>query len=134
MKKLIRKSIAMLVLCVMALNLCTCALAETPSEGIEAVCANVIEIEKYGHAVLDITTADFTGIGYELGDVVCVRFDSYESEMPFMMGIIRIPVRLCSADWPRKRISQYALTMATFPLKQGSNWGTPSRLRWRRLS
>jgi protein tyrosine/serine phosphatase len=91
MNKLINKSIAILVLCVMILNLSACAPAENPSKKIEAVRATVIEIEKYGHAVLDITTADFTDIGYELGDIVCVCFDSYEADMPFFDGYYSNP-------------------------------------------
>ena len=50
-----------------------------------------MEIEKYGHAVLDLTTADFFAKGYELGDLVCVRFGSYESEMPFFDGYYTQP-------------------------------------------
>ena len=91
MDKLIRKSIAIFVLCVMVLNLSACAPAENPSDKIEAVHATVIEIEKYGHAVLDITTADFTDIGYELGDIVCVHFDSYEADIPFYDGYYSNP-------------------------------------------
>ena len=86
MNELIRKAITILILCVMVLNLSACDPAENPSDKIEAVRATVIEIEKYGHAVLDITTADFANIGYELGDIVCVRFDSYEADMPFFDG------------------------------------------------
>lgn len=91
MNKLIKKSIALLVLCVMILNLGACAPAENPSDKTDAVSATVIEIEKYGHAVLDITTADFTDIGYELGDIVSVRFDSYEEDMPFFDGYYSNP-------------------------------------------
>ena len=86
MNKLISKFIAILFLCVMILNLSSCAPAENSYDKTEAVRATVIEIEKYGHAVLDITTADFTDIGYALGDIVCVRFDSYEADMPFFDG------------------------------------------------
>ena len=91
MNKLTKKSIAIIVLCVMVLNLGSCAPAENPSDKIEAVRATVIEIEKYGHAVLDITTADFADGGYEFGDIVCVRFDSYEADMPFFDGYYSNP-------------------------------------------
>ena len=91
MKKLIRKSIAILALCAMALNMSACAPSENPSDNIGAAQATVIEIEKYGHAVLDITTADFADMGYELGDIVCVRFDSYEAQMPFFDGYYSNP-------------------------------------------
>ena len=91
MNKLISKFIAILFLCVMILNLSSCAPAENSYDKTEAVRATVIEIEKYGHAVLDITTADFTDIGYALGDIVCVRFDSYEADMPFFDGYYSNP-------------------------------------------
>ncbi|MBQ1935898.1 MAG: tyrosine-protein phosphatase [Clostridia bacterium] len=91
MNKLVKKSMAILLLLVMVLNLGACAPAESPAAKAETVQATVIEIEKYGHAVLDITTADFTDKGYALGDVVCVRFDSYESEMPFFDGYYSNP-------------------------------------------
>ena len=91
MNKLIKKSIALLVLCVIILNLGACAPSEKHSDKTETVRASVIEIEKYGHAVLDITTADFTDIGYALGDIVCVRFDSYEADMPFFDGYYSNP-------------------------------------------
>ena len=91
MNKLISKCIAILVLCVMILNLSSCAPAENSSDKVETVRATVIEIEKYGHAVLDITTSDFTDIGYALGDIVRVRFDSYEADMPFFDGYYSNP-------------------------------------------
>ena len=130
MNKRIRKFIAILVLCVMVLNLSACAPAENPSDKIEAVRATVIEIEKYGHAVLDISTADFAELGYALGDIVCVRFDSYEADMPFYDGYYSNPGAVMLRDWPLKKISQYVLTTATFLLKQGQHRVTPSQLLW----
>lgn len=91
MKKIIRKSIGLFVLCVMILNLSCCGPLENPSDKTGAVRATVIEIEKYGHAVLDITTSEFTDMGYDLGDIVCVRFDSYEADMPFYDGYYSNP-------------------------------------------
>ena len=91
MNKFIKKSVIFLVLCVMILNLSSCAPSENFSGETETVRATVIEIEKYGHAVLDITTSDFTDMGYKLGDVVCVSFDSYESDMPFFDGYYSNP-------------------------------------------
>lgn len=102
MNKLLRKYIAVLTLCVMVLCLGSCASTENQSDSAESVNATVIEIEKYGHAVLDITTADFTDSGYDVGDVVCVRFGSYESDMPFYDGYYSTPgtamLRGISAD------------------------------------
>lgn len=52
------------------------------------VSGKVIEIEKYGHAVLDITIENFMEMGYELGDTVNVSFDNgYVFEnIPFFNG------------------------------------------------
>lgn len=91
MNKLFRRCIAILTVCVMVLCLGACTSAEDRSGAAKAVRGKVIEIEKYGHAVLDVTTAEFTAKGYALGDVVCVRFGSYESEMPFFDGYYSTP-------------------------------------------
>ena len=91
MRKRIRKYIAFFVVCVMLFGLSACARTENSASEATAVKATVIEIEKYGHAVLDITTADFCAKGYSLGDVVFVRFGSFESEMPFFDGYYTNP-------------------------------------------
>ena len=91
MRKHIRKYIAFFVVCVMLLGLNVCAHTENSAGEATAVKATVIEIEKYGHAVLDITTADFCAKGYSLGDVVFVQFGSFASEMPFFDGYYTSP-------------------------------------------
>ena len=91
MRKLIRKHISILIVCVLLLGLSACAPAEDSTNEVKSIQATVIEIEKYGHAVLDITTADFTGNGYALGDVVCVRFGSFEENIPFFDGYYTNP-------------------------------------------
>ena len=48
------------------------ALAENITIG-----AKVAEIDKYGQAQLDISKADFTGAGFDLGDIVTVTCESY---------------------------------------------------------
>ena len=78
MNKLIKKFIALLLAFIILLGLTACGLQEAPAEDTATVQATVLEIEKYGHAVLDLTTADFSAMGYALGDVVCVRFVSCE--------------------------------------------------------
>lgn len=85
-----RTCIAILMLCVTLLGLFACAAKNSPDEPA-AVRASVVDIEKFGHAVLDITTADFTAAGYELGDVVRVRLDDYEATMPFFDGYYTNP-------------------------------------------
>ena len=91
MRKLIKKHISILVVCVMLLGLCACAPTDNSAGETTLIQATVIEIEKYGHAVLDITTADFMDHGYEFGDVVSVQFGSFESEMPFYDGYYSNP-------------------------------------------
>ena len=91
MNNFIKKFILFLVLIGMILSLSACAPRENPTDKAEAVSATVIEIEKYGHAVLDITTADFYSKGFELGDIVRVRFDSFDAEMPFFNGYYSNP-------------------------------------------
>lgn len=52
----------------------------------QPVTGTVTQVEKYGHALLDITIADFEARGFELGDVVTVTAGSYTGEMPFFDG------------------------------------------------
>ena len=54
-------------------------IAETPS-----ITGTVTAIEKYGHALLDITIEDFSAAGYALGDVVTVKAGQYEGDMPYL--------------------------------------------------
>ena len=90
MSKFIRKYIVILVVFIAFVCLSACDFEKNTAEA-EPVRASVIEIEKYGHAILDITTADFNNHGYELGDVVSVRFGSFEFEMPFYDGYYSNP-------------------------------------------
>ena len=46
----------------------------------------VTEIEKYGHAVLDVTITDFEALGFTLGDVVTVTAGDYTADMPYLDG------------------------------------------------
>ena len=91
MNKLFRKHIAILLVFVILLGLSACAQSEKSICETKAIQTTVIEIEKFGHAVLDLTTADFFAAGYALGDAVCVRFGSYEAEMPFYDGYYTNP-------------------------------------------
>ena len=91
MKKAIRRCIAILFVCIMALQLSSCNKTECDTNKSSTLQATVIEIEKYGHAVLDITTADFMAVGFELGDIVCVRFGTREYTMPLFDGYYSNP-------------------------------------------
>ncbi len=61
------------------------AMIPVMAEGI-TVQGNVAEIEKYGHAQLDITIEDFNDAGFELGDIVTVSAGSYTGDMPYFNG------------------------------------------------
>ena len=51
-----------------------------------SVTGKVADIEKYGHAKLDITIEVFNAAGFELGDIVTVKAGSYEGDMPYFDG------------------------------------------------
>ena len=90
MKKNIKCCIAILIICVMTLQLISCTTEHNNNEA-KLVQTTVIAIEKYGHAVLDVTTADFIAAGYDLGDVVCISFENCEYIMPFYDGYYSNP-------------------------------------------
>ena len=82
MKKI--KTSLSLVFCLLLLaNALTTAFAE---ETDLEVSGTIIEIEKYGHAVLDISIEDFEDAGFNLGDVVTVTSENYSGEMPYFNG------------------------------------------------
>lgn len=91
MKRIIRTFFVILIVCSLPLGLSACDSTKSPMDSSALVRATVMEIEKYGHAVLDITTADLIAAGYELGDVVCVRFGMREFTMPFFDGYYSNP-------------------------------------------
>ena len=51
-----------------------------------AIDATVVRINEYGHARLDITEADFSKAGFDLGDIVTVTCGSYVGDMPVFNG------------------------------------------------
>ena len=88
MKKI---GIKFLTVCLMVASLFSCNQIGQENNEISTVQATVIEIEKYGHAVLDITTEDFMKYGYELGDVISIFFNDCEYTMPFYDGYYSNP-------------------------------------------
>lgn len=88
---MIKKILLILIVGVMVLQLSSCNPIEQDSDQSMLVQATVIEIEKYGHAVLNVTAADFMAVGYELGDIVCVRFGTREYTMPLFDGYYSNP-------------------------------------------
>ena len=94
MKKIIRNCLSIIIVCVMALQLISCDTTEREDDKLKTVSATVVEIEKYGHAVLNVTTKDFMSVGYELGDVVLISLESGEYTMPFYDGYYSNPGNL----------------------------------------
>lgn len=70
----------------MALCLALLCGAISYAEENPTVTGRVMEIEKYGHALLDVSIADFYAAGFALGDVVTVRAGSYTGDMPYFDG------------------------------------------------
>ena len=52
----------------------------------QVIKGKVEQIEKYGHARLDISIDDFNNAGFALGDIVTVSAGSYEGDMPYING------------------------------------------------
>lgn len=90
MHKFIKKYVSLLLICIILFSLSACVQPDNSNKP-KPIQATVVEIEKYGHAVLNITTADFSTLGYTLGDVVLVRFGSNEFKMPFYDGYYTNP-------------------------------------------
>ena len=88
---MIKKILLIIIVGVMVLQLSSCNPIEQDPDQSMLVQATVIEIEKYGHAVLNVTTADFMAVGFELGDIVCVRFGTREYTMPLFDGYYSNP-------------------------------------------
>lgn len=94
MKKCIRNFIAILIICILALSIGSCNKAEKVNDKTALVRATVVEIEKYGHAVLDVTANDLADAGYELGDILHVKLGKCKSTMPFFDGYYSNPGKL----------------------------------------
>ena len=91
MTKPIGKIMAIFAVCILFLCLSACDRTENQTGKTEPVLTTVVDIESFGHAVLDLRAADFIAAGYELGDVVHIHFGSYEAEMPFFDGYYTNP-------------------------------------------
>ncbi len=68
-----------LCLCLVCVMLPGCSKQPTIS-------GTVAEVEKNGHARLDITIEDFEAAGFALGDVVTVKAGRYRGDMPYLNG------------------------------------------------
>jgi len=74
-----KRILSLLLVIMMALPMLACAEAVT-------VTGKVTEIEKYGHALLDTTIADFLAAGFELGDEITVKAGTFTGDLPFYDG------------------------------------------------
>ncbi len=61
-------------------------LAQPEVPEVPSVTGTVREVEKYGHASLDIRIEDFNAAGFTLGDIVTVTAGSYTGDMPYFDG------------------------------------------------
>ena len=77
---IVKKHIALIL--VFLLSLCR---VPTMAEAA-TIDARVIGIDKYGQAQLDISEADFTGAGFDLGDIVTVTCGGFTGDMPVFNG------------------------------------------------
>ena len=62
------------------------ALAEAAGGSSPTVTGTVTEIEKYGHARLDVTVEDLEAAGFALGDIVTVTVGGFSADMPYLNG------------------------------------------------
>ena len=128
MKKIIRSCIAIIIVCMIAMQLVSCKTNDRNDNKAEIVQANVIKIEKYGHAVLDITTADFIAAGYDLGDIVCVSFGTYEYTMPFYDGYYSNPKSLMLRGSTLEDYIAVCINYGDFSSEKNINIGDTARI------
>lgn len=85
MKKL-KNPLALLLCLLLLAGAVPMAFAEAAEEPVPEVTGTIIEIEKFGNAVLDITIEAFEAAGYNLGDVVTVTAENYTGDIPYLNG------------------------------------------------
>ena len=73
----LKKALALALCLLLPAGAVPAASAEAAEEPVPEVTGTIIEIEKYGNAVLDISIEDFEAEGYTLGDVVTVTAENY---------------------------------------------------------
>lgn len=128
MKKIIKSCIAIIIVCMMAMQLVSCKPNNSSANKAKPVQASVIKIEKYGHAVLDITTANFIAAGYDLGDIVCVSFGAYEYTMPFYDGYYSNPKNLMLRGSSLEDYIAVCINYGDFSSEKNINVGDTARI------
>ena len=79
-----RRRISLLFAILMILTFTGTSVAVSSEE--TNITGTVTEIEKFGHAVLDITIETFNAAGFDLGDMVTVAAGDCEWDMPYLNG------------------------------------------------
>ena len=79
-----RRRISLLVAILIILTFTGTSVAVSSEES--NITGTVTEIEKFGHAVLDITIESFHAAGYDLGDIVTAAAGGSEWDMPYLNG------------------------------------------------
>lgn len=85
------KVILIMILCMIGIGFTACSISENKEKSVETLTGTVVEIEEYGHAVLNITLDEFAQAGYTLGDIVMVKCGEYEMDMPYYSGYYSKP-------------------------------------------
>lgn len=80
-----------LFLCAALIFLTACSGPKHEAKRGETVTGTVTEIEKYGHADLDISIEAFSAAGFEPGDIVTVKLEGFEEDMPYFTGYYSKP-------------------------------------------
>ena len=79
-----RRRIGLLIAILMILTFTGTSVAVSSEEN--NITGTVTEIEKFGHAVLDITIEAFNAAGFDLGDIVTAAAGDSEWDMPYLNG------------------------------------------------
>ena len=80
----------------------------------DAVTGTVTEIEKYGHAVLDVKIEDFNAAGFALGDIVTVTAGEYSADMPYLDGYYVDSGELMLRAYPGKEFLAVCINYGKF--------------------
>ena len=88
-----------------------------------SVTGTIIEIEKYGHVVLDITAEDFETAGFRLGDIVKVTTGNYSGEMPFFNGYYVDKGEFLLLAYPGKEYITVCINYGSFSEVTGAGVG-----------
>lgn len=95
------------------------------------VTGHVTEIEKYGHALLDISIEDFKAAGFELGDAVTVTAGSYNDDIPFFDGYYVDRGDKMVRAYPGHEFIAVCINYGKFAETYGLEIGSPVRITLR---